>query len=167
MDMDMYASGSDESENTRRKHKGKKTKIMKAMERGINMLIQHDKDGTAAEADQRLDKEHMAWERQFQQARLDLEKACLEFKMKSQEAEDRHARDTQQFKFCKCLDLQCHNMNLQLHFQNINIQFSSTIHLIFLLFLLETSESCSKIHQHQSFMINVCCLTKATTARAH
>lgn len=45
------------------KHKGKKTQIMKAMERGINMLIQHDKDATAAEADQRLNKEHMAWER--------------------------------------------------------------------------------------------------------
>lgn len=70
---------------------------MKAMERGINMLIQHDKDATAAEAGQCLDKEHMAWEKQFQQARLDLEKARPEFEMKRQEAEDRRGRDTQQF----------------------------------------------------------------------
>lgn len=70
---------------------------MEAMERGINMLIQHDKDTTAAEVEQRLDKTHMAWERQFQQARLDLERARLEFEMKRQEAEDRRARDTQQF----------------------------------------------------------------------
>lgn len=61
------------------------------------MLIQHDKDATAAEADQCLDKEHTAWERQFQQARLDLEKARLEFEMKNQEPEDRHDRDTLQF----------------------------------------------------------------------
>lgn len=39
----------------------------------------------------------MAWEKQFQQARLDLESAHLEFEMKRQEAEDRRARDTQQF----------------------------------------------------------------------
>ncbi|XP_059377162.1 putative nuclease HARBI1 [Carassius carassius] len=78
-----------------RKRKGKKTQIMEAMERGINMLIQHDKDTTAAEVEQRLDKEHMAWERQFQQTRLDLERARLEFEMKRQEAEDRCARDIQ------------------------------------------------------------------------
>ncbi|XP_065136244.1 uncharacterized protein [Paramisgurnus dabryanus] len=78
---------------TSRKRKGKKTQIMEAMERGINMLIQHDKDAT----EQRQDKDQMAWERQFQQARLDLERARFEFEVKRQEAEDRRARDTQQF----------------------------------------------------------------------
>ncbi len=52
------------------------------MERGIDRLIQHDHESSTFQAEMLHERERFTWEKELQQARLELDKARLDFEVK-------------------------------------------------------------------------------------
>ncbi|GAA6095050.1 uncharacterized [Tachysurus ichikawai] len=74
-----------------RKRKGKKTQLMKAVEKGLDRIFQHE---AASGGDFMLyERDRLEWEKEAERNRMDFERCCLDLEMRRMEAEERRSRE--------------------------------------------------------------------------